>query len=188
MSPQCENSLQWWCYGTAAHTTVVRDVSPKLHLSRLTQGLWMHRWLLTQTQNRTATSQEITHRSFFAWFSILAKALKDGPLLEIPPNRMLEERGGRVQKRRKDRLSMCTRKADFGKSEASKQWRTGKKKSSWVLLPLTVKTSFSLKNLHRKKKKNHAHLPLHSNSLSVTTPPYILSLCNAQGRWSTREA
>lgn len=158
MSPQCENSLQWWCYGTAAHTTVVRDVSPKLHLSRLTQGLWMHRWLLTQTQNRTATSQEITHRSFFAWFSILAKALKDGPLLEIPPNRMLEERGGRVQKRRKDRLSMCTRKADFGKSEASKQWRTGKKsRPGFCCLSLWKQVSALKTYIEKKKKKKPMH-------------------------------
>lgn len=34
-------------------------------------GLWMHRWLLTQTQNSTATFPEITQQSFFTWFSSL---------------------------------------------------------------------------------------------------------------------
>lgn len=61
---------------------------------------------------------------------------------------------GRESPKKKERpVEYVHQKGRLRQKRGKQTMEDRQKKSSWVLLPLTVKTSFSLKNLHRKKKK-----------------------------------
>lgn len=53
----------------------------------------MHRWLLTQTQNSTATSREITHHSLLHDFPFWQRPRKMAPFKKSPPFECWRRRG-----------------------------------------------------------------------------------------------